>query len=131
MAIGQALQDIAEVGEGLDVLACRRNEWAPTSASPQSYDQAYDLDCDQGCDLNGHAAALDNSSCSPQMIHNWFINIACSRQIPTRRLNRSAPAIVSTFSGTFLHCDYTGRPRARAAQIPLAPVLVLHVPHEA
>src|SRR6266540_1017969 len=65
------------------------------------------------------------------MIHNWFINIACSRQVPTRRLNRSAPAIVSTFSGTFLHWDYTGRPRERAAQIPLAPVLVLHVPHAA
>jgi hypothetical protein len=40
---------------------------------------------------NEHAAVLDNFSSSPQMMHSWFINIACSRQVPPRRVNRSAP----------------------------------------
>src|SRR6267142_4115378 len=43
---------------------------------------------------------LDNSSQYPQLVHSWFTNIACSRQVPPRRLNRSAPDIVSAFSGT-------------------------------
>ena len=37
----------------------------------------------------------------PRILNNkhWFINIACSRQVPPRRLNQ-APAIVSAFSET-------------------------------
>ena len=48
---------------------------------------------------------LDNSSRSPQVMNDWFINIACSRQKPPRRVNLSAPTIVSTFSEHFLHCE--------------------------
>ena len=48
---------------------------------------------------------LDNSSRSPQVVNDWFINIACSRQKPPRRVNRSAPTIVSTFSEHFLQCE--------------------------
>jgi len=47
------------------------------------------------------------------MIDNWFINIACSRQIPPRRLNRSPPEIVSIFSGDILStAKNAGRLRA-------------------
>ena len=35
------------------------------------------------------AAVLDNSFRYPQMINDWFINLACSRQVRAR-LNRSA-----------------------------------------
>jgi len=42
---------------------------------------------------------------TPQMMHNWFINIACCRQVPPRRVNRSAPEIASVFSGTVFHCE--------------------------
>jgi len=31
------------------------------------------------------------TQCRTQILHNWFINNACSRQEPTRRMNRSAP----------------------------------------
>jgi hypothetical protein len=33
------------------------------------------------------AHVLDNFSRYPQIVHVWFIYIACSRQVPTRRLN--------------------------------------------
>src|SRR5216684_6545759 len=45
------------------------------------------------------ARHLDNSSRYPHMTHDWFMNIACSRQVPPRRLNRSAPEIAGIFSG--------------------------------
>jgi hypothetical protein len=35
-----------------------------------------------------------------KVMHDWFINIVCSRQVPPRRVNRSTPAIVSAFSET-------------------------------
>ena len=41
------------------------------------------------------------------MAHVSFIYIACSRQVPPRRLNQSAPEIVSISSGgLYLHCEY-------------------------
>ena len=44
---------------------------------------------------------LDNSSRSPQVINDWFINIALVGIRPLRRLNQSAPTTVSTLSRTF------------------------------
>ena len=50
---------------------------------------------------------LDNFSRYPHIVHGWFIYIACSRQVPPRRLNQSAPEIVSISSeGLYLHCEY-------------------------
>ena len=52
------------------------------------------------------AACLTISPASPyeyRLVHS----IACSRQVPPRRLNRSAPEIVSISSKAYLHCHGT------------------------
>ena len=44
----------------------------------------------------------------------WFIYIACSRQVPPRRLNQSAPEIVIISSGgLYRHCYYKNSLLAR------------------
>ena len=52
------------------------------------------------CRSRSGAPCLTIPPDTPQVVYNWFINIAYSRQVSTRRVNRSAPAIVSAFSGT-------------------------------
>jgi hypothetical protein len=46
-------------------------------------------------------AVLDNSCRYPQMTVDWFINIACTRQLPQRRLNQFVPEIVIIFSSGY------------------------------
>jgi hypothetical protein len=36
----------------------------------------------------------------PQLMRNWFMNVACSRQVLPRRVNRLAPEIMSVSSET-------------------------------
>ena len=57
------------------------------------------------------APVVDNFSRYLHTAHSWFIYIACSRPVPPRRLNQSAPEIVSISSeGLYL---YLTRSRCR------------------
>jgi hypothetical protein len=49
----------------------------------------------------GQGAVLDNSCRYPQMMDDWFINIACTRRVPQRRLNQFVPEIVIIFSSGY------------------------------
>ena len=62
---------------------------------------------------------LDNSSLYAQVMHNWFINIACTGPVPSRRVNRLAPEIAGAFSGiVFLlqSGEDTGNSRVNSAR---------------
>jgi hypothetical protein len=71
--------------------------------------------------IGGSAALLDNFSHYPHIAHVWFIYMACSRQVPPRRLNRSSPEFDRFVRGSLsplLVQEFVvgaGRPRAGAA----------------
>src|SRR5580692_2731728 len=58
------------------------------------------------------------------MAHVWFINLVCSRQAPTLRLNQSAPEHCDSFSGeplTSLQTRGLGANRPPAKAVPHGP----------
>jgi hypothetical protein len=70
------------------------------------------------------SVVLDNSFRYVQMMHNSFTYIACNRQVPSRRVNGSAPEIVAIFSGHILStANSADPPPAGAAYLPRTPIL--------
>ena len=56
---------------------------------------------DRGTRRPTAGAMLDNSCRYPQMMDDWFINIACTRQVPRRRLSQFVPEIVIIFTSGY------------------------------
>jgi hypothetical protein len=67
-----------------------------------------------------HGAVLDNSCRYPQMMADWFINIACTRWVPQRRLNQFVPEIVTISPAATNGIGHEGT----AAHIPSDLILV-------
>ena len=66
------------------------------------------------------------------MAHVSFIYIACSRQVPPRRLSQSAPEIVSISSGgLYLHCEYKNSLLGRLGRQrgPRLPYVLMNAAH--